>query len=316
MKGGHEMDCNRSNELMSLAIDQMIQTEDLVELEKHLLTCETCKEEFELLQNIQKSLVIIGTEEAELPSGFHAELMQSINDLEVQAHEEMVTMEKVIPLWRRIDRRYMNVAAVMVMVVVFALIGVNNLDNIRQSNDSVVMEKATSTESAKEESVDSPAPMMEAAVEEEVAMDMEKSEDKEMAAEAPEAALMMEVDETTTEVTVTEEITSVMEVTEEVASEPVLESIPSEENDATAVTYQGEAADSEATGAESNKQLARESMEAEKTPRSVENTIDVALEVNIPDNNKAVPDGLGLIIFGGFLGMMVISILYVLRKLK
>lgn len=317
------MDCKRSSELISLAIDQMISSEDSAELEIHLLSCECCKEEYELLQSIQQSLTIIGTEEAELPSGFHTELMQRIKSIEVQAHDEVVTKDKSIPLWRRVNQKYMNLAAVMVLVVVFALIGVINLDNIRQSNDSAVMEKATSTESMKE-SFTTSAPMMEAAPEavvmeeaaEESASDMEKSDGAQMAAEAPQASLQMDADEMTTEETTSSD-TSVTNEMDEAGDAPLLESVMVEETEEIALTYEvneDESLESEFGVAESGNQLARESKENQKTTRSIDDTIELTFDERMM--NDHVPEGLGFMIIGGFLGFMLVSVVVILRKLR
>ncbi len=131
------MDCNRSNELMSLAIDQMLTKEETMAFEAHLESCDTCREDYYLYQSINADLSEIGTE-AELPDGFHRTLMKRLGK-EFVSDEVEESPSKVIPLWRRINRRTMNVAAMFALVVVFALVGVRSLNNVGVSDESAVM---------------------------------------------------------------------------------------------------------------------------------------------------------------------------------
>ena len=304
MKGGHKMDCNRSNELMSLAIDQMISSDELDQLETHLLSCQHCREDYELLQSIQQNLTMIGTEEADLPGGFHAELMDRIKTIDLDASKHVASDKKVIPFWQRVNRRTMNIAAVMVFTLVFALIGVNNLDRIRQSNDSALMESATSSESMMEDSTGA-APeemVMEAAmevVEEAPKPEMEKSELVEATEAMPEVTSMTEA---------TEEAT--MAVMNE--AEQAVATSDYQEDDVSVATYGDVTSDDKELETETH--LARAGTDDQKAPRSVENTLDLEFEEARTD--AYATKGLVYIIFGSFLGFMLLSVFLVLRRLR
>lgn len=148
------MDCNRSNELISLSLDDMLTDQEQIELNEHLESCDQCKEDYTLYQSIQEGLGEI--EEVELPVGFHEELMGRIEKTSVDPVQE----DKVTPLWQRLNRRYINVAAAFVLVVVFALIGFDALEEGRNSSDMAMPEMAVEKAAVMEDSTLAGEPKM------------------------------------------------------------------------------------------------------------------------------------------------------------
>ncbi len=147
------MDCIRSQELMSLALDNELDQNEQVLFDQHLNQCPDCREEFALYQSMIQDLK--QTPEAELPDGFHDNLMQRINE------------DKVVPFRKRFNYKQLNIAAMLVMVVVFALVGVNNLSDMNQGKmeETMVMEETTESmdmdmEAVVEESKESAEPAM------------------------------------------------------------------------------------------------------------------------------------------------------------
>lgn len=133
------MDCNRSHELMSLALDDQLSKEQQIELKTHLESCDDCKETYEHYQSIKTDLSLIGSEEP-LPDGFHSTLMERIEtDANTGAPQKTGQENKVQPLWRRLNRRTMNVAAMLTLVVVFALVGIRSLNQIGVSDEAAIM---------------------------------------------------------------------------------------------------------------------------------------------------------------------------------
>ena len=67
------MDCNQIQDLMSLALDDMLNKEEMQQFKGHIDGCSECREEYELFQSIHSTLT--SEDAASLPDGFHEELM-------------------------------------------------------------------------------------------------------------------------------------------------------------------------------------------------------------------------------------------------
>lgn len=125
------MTCKECNEQMSLSLDNLLSDKEQQALNDHLRDCPQCQEDYALYQSIYDGLGAI--EEVPLPDDFHDNLMSKIHGLSPRAEgasstAEAVKTPEVIPFHKRfINRRYGNVAAVFVLVVVFALVGVTTL---------------------------------------------------------------------------------------------------------------------------------------------------------------------------------------------
>ncbi|OOB80058.1 MAG: hypothetical protein BEN19_06920 [Epulopiscium sp. Nuni2H_MBin003] len=62
---------------LSLYIDDELEENDKIEIEKHLQSCNNCRDELKILNEIKQGLSKLNAE-IELPDGFHTELMKKI----------------------------------------------------------------------------------------------------------------------------------------------------------------------------------------------------------------------------------------------
>lgn len=122
------MDCNKAQELMSLALDDMLTDTEKQALELHMQQCETCREAYDLYLSIHHELQSVAT--VEVPSGFHEELMDKLKEDIKQVHKH-----------KRFNYRSFNVAAVIVFVIIFGVISIDYLEDFRSDielSDSAV----------------------------------------------------------------------------------------------------------------------------------------------------------------------------------
>lgn len=273
------MDCIRSSEMMSEALDKRLCQDDAVEFEAHIASCDLCSEEYDLYKSIQDNLNRLGDDQTDLPSGFHEQLMKKVTEL----NDTTARPDRVLPLWKRVNRRSMNIAAVLVFVVVFALIGINNLDPNKKSNDTVVMEMTGITE---ETAVEDAAPQ--------VMMDTAPAMEEPEAA-TPEMAKMAETEEAASNETQ-------LTMTAEPASD---EDIMDASDDMT-----GAEAD-----AVSDSQLARDNNAPVKSPKSIDSNEAVVFSAG-EDSKEEQADlpNYWLYIIGGFVAVMALGSVLILRK--
>lgn len=146
------MTCKECNEQMSLSLDNLLSDEEQQALNDHLRDCPQCQEDYALYQSIYDGLGAI--EEVPLPEDFHEGLMMKIHGLSqdeaASPTPEMLKTPKITPLHRRFSRRYGNVAAVFVLVVIFALVGVSTLLEKPMGNDAQPFSADMAFEGAKE----------------------------------------------------------------------------------------------------------------------------------------------------------------------
>lgn len=109
------MKCDQYLDKLSSFLDGELDGEEAKDLQKHLHTCENCREVYAMYQSIQEELKDI--EDINLPASFHEDLMTKIKD------ETPVTKKSKQSKWKWMT--YMGtVAAAALMVVV----GVNQLE--------------------------------------------------------------------------------------------------------------------------------------------------------------------------------------------
>ncbi len=288
------MDCIRFNERMNEALDHSLNDNDAVEFEAHLASCDLCSQEYELFKSIQDNLMSLGQAEHDLPSGFHQQLMNRVADLQ----EETTSTDTVLPLWKRMNRSYLNVAAMLVFVVVFALIGINNLDSNRKSSDSAMVEETASNEDMTMENA-APKAMMETAP----AMDAPESA-------APEMAVMMETDEEAAS-------DSAMEVVEvETNTEALLTAtLDAATEDTTDISAEDVSDAGSATMKES--QLARDNNAPLKSSKSIEGQESLVFsDLQVTFDEQVDLPNFWLYIIGGFVVLMTFGSMLILWKTR
>src|SRR5665648_451390 len=109
------MNCDEIRELLSLYIDNKLEEEQMIEIERHLLVCDACKKEFEgivLVINAMKNLP-----EVEIPAQFDSGLRE---ELKKAAESSRKTDKKN----KRI--RYSSIAAIFLIgIFSFAMYNIN-----------------------------------------------------------------------------------------------------------------------------------------------------------------------------------------------
>ena len=298
------MDCKKSSDLMTLALDQGLNKEETKEFHAHLENCDTCREDYELYQSIKADLNEIGTE-VDLPDGFHKTLMHRIHH--ESATDPVDVPAKVTPLWRRMNRRTMNVAAMFALVVVFALIGVRGLNNLGVSDEAAVMNEMPEMDMAKEDAgygatAENAAPKM---MEAEMATDEVVTSMDDATADQPQ--LKRESVEGDPEAAFVEEETLTMMMAEE--SEAIQDGEVATEEASLAMTG---AAD------EAQPHLAR-TEETEVTSYKAsdhENPIVGETKAYTGQGTSEGYEALVVMIFGGFIAVTGLAALWILKRAK
>ncbi len=114
------MDCSLYKNLLSSYIDKDINEIDKIELEKHLLSCEECMNEYKALLSVVKSCNEI--EDAELPSDFYLGLHEKLCELNVK--KSKIDFLKVNWKW----------ASGIAAVFIIAVISISQLPNLMHKN--------------------------------------------------------------------------------------------------------------------------------------------------------------------------------------
>lgn len=115
LKGGKNMNCKETQELISAYIDHECSVQEQMLFEKHILTCEECKVEYEMIQSLVNQLGKV--EEVEIPENFHQDLMNKL--------EMMMPSQKSI--WKKINYRSSVIAAALLILVTLAIFGTSTL---------------------------------------------------------------------------------------------------------------------------------------------------------------------------------------------
>ncbi len=107
------MTCLEALEYISRDIDGDLNEFEKEELQKHIESCPSCKKEYEEMKSIVDSMR--NEEMLDLPSGFHDELMDRINE------------SKVVPL-KSVNKKpyYKKYTAIAAAIAVFAVVGITS----------------------------------------------------------------------------------------------------------------------------------------------------------------------------------------------
>lgn len=145
------MNCEAVKELLWAYLEKETTAEEAEKIEEHLKHCADCREELELQKEMQETLA--GLPEAELPEGYHAELMQKLRAEAapnvIPFPQKTVVKKKKQPIYKQWG---MIAAAVLVVV---AAGGMNGMLDMRESQNAAVAEmKAADTVEAAGYSMD------------------------------------------------------------------------------------------------------------------------------------------------------------------
>jgi uncharacterized integral membrane protein len=132
------MDCTKSQNLMSLYIDNKLENDEKMIFENHISSCKSCKEELDLLNMIIGNVNELN-EEKELPEDFHTNLMVKIDNINKAKNHKADRLSKI----KNMRKYYTAVAAVFVAVLIFSFIGISNLDKYNTKGDNNTAKKYT-----------------------------------------------------------------------------------------------------------------------------------------------------------------------------
>ena len=132
------MNCETVKEMLWAYLEQELTAEEAVKIEEHLKNCDDCRKELKLQKELMDSLQTLP--EAELPEGYHAELMQKLRAEAAPNVVPFPVKKKKQPMWKQWG---MVAAAVLVVV---AAGGMNGMLEMRESQNAAVQEmKAADT---------------------------------------------------------------------------------------------------------------------------------------------------------------------------
>lgn len=116
------MNCDEIRELLSLYIDNNLEEEQMIEIEKHLLVCDACKKEFEgivLVINTMKNLP-----EVEIPAQFDSRLREELKIASESKRKKVIQNKRI---------RYSSIAAVF-LIGIFSIAMYNNINSADPQN--------------------------------------------------------------------------------------------------------------------------------------------------------------------------------------
>ena len=114
------MDCQKIIKLLNPYIDKTLDTATTQQVEEHLKTCSTCREEYLKLKKIVSVLNSISTQTATAPSDFTQNIMAKISREEIQIQSSWMDRIKKRISIPRLSFRLVGEAAVTALIVFFA----------------------------------------------------------------------------------------------------------------------------------------------------------------------------------------------------
>jgi len=94
------MVCEKSNELMMRYMDGLLDSFDEMNLTKHIETCETCREDFEIYKEMLEGFDLKNMEIVDAPEGFDDAVMAQIDDINIYFPEKVrnkgIVLDRVI----------------------------------------------------------------------------------------------------------------------------------------------------------------------------------------------------------------------------
>lgn len=171
------MECIKAREWIHQHMDKSLDHSNEVLLMAHIEDCDVCRKDYEILMSIHQ--VLQSTDEVDLPSDFHERLMKKI-EKRPKKRQNIVFLKQL------------NIAAVIVFVLVFSLIGLNNLNQEKNMSNDEVSEEMLSMSAVSEDSGDVGVAME--ATESEDASLSRASNENERSQKATSDSLLQEVD--------------------------------------------------------------------------------------------------------------------------
>ncbi|MCG8538929.1 MAG: DUF4349 domain-containing protein [Clostridia bacterium] len=143
------MRCENFREIISLYIDNELNQEETIEIEKHLQVCEKCSREYEDLLTVKK--LLSETPQVELPENFKIELHKKLVETAPQIDNNI----KIIDFYKKPKKKfnwkmYSSIAAVFLLMIVSVAVlknndmGINKFtrveDSVPESQENMPME--------------------------------------------------------------------------------------------------------------------------------------------------------------------------------
>ncbi len=165
------LSCQKAREAVSLYIDDMLSESDAAAFRSHLKECEACRQEYEMLLNIQKTLTELP--QLEVSDRFRAELHEKLV-VEAKRTSALPTVKR--PLWRIASGA--ATAAAVIAVSVIALNSVPKQADLTPKTMTPEPTQQVTTETTEE--ADSPAERTAQPTEQLIEQNVEKHEAKEV----------------------------------------------------------------------------------------------------------------------------------------
>jgi hypothetical protein len=124
------MNCKDVQNLLSVYVDHECTITQKREIEEHIKDCKSCQVELEWLKSLISKVQEL--DEVDVPEGFHEDLMHRV-------HKTKDNSSKILPFKKRIRPAYSIVAAAFLLIVVFSVLGTQQL--LRMGNQSTEMSK-------------------------------------------------------------------------------------------------------------------------------------------------------------------------------
>jgi anti-sigma factor RsiW len=123
------MNCNKIQKLLSSYIDKEIDTKSTIEIEKHLLICNDCKNEYDILMKTKELLHSLTN--IDLPSDFYENVQR-----EISKRAKPVPSVQLLLDWFSIRKREVLVLG-LALILFFAIFLIRNLQLSQKENISM-----------------------------------------------------------------------------------------------------------------------------------------------------------------------------------
>jgi anti-sigma factor RsiW len=123
------MNCNKIQKLLSSYIDKEIDTKSTIEIEKHLLACSNCKNEYDVLVKTKELLHSLTN--IDLPADFYENVQR-----EISKRAEPVSSVQLLLDWFSIRKKEVLVVSLAV-ILFFAIFLIRNLQLSQRENISI-----------------------------------------------------------------------------------------------------------------------------------------------------------------------------------
>jgi anti-sigma factor RsiW len=123
------MNCKKIRKLLSSYIDKEIDAKSGIEIEKHLLACDNCKNEYDILMNTKELLYSLTS--VDLPSDFYENIQK-----EVSKRAKTLTSVEFLLDWFKVRKKEVLVVG-LALLLFFAIFIIRNLQLSEKENISI-----------------------------------------------------------------------------------------------------------------------------------------------------------------------------------